>query len=159
MKSPCQHAREKWEAYKKGIALTSREIKEEIEDHLYSCSVCREFAYGESLTPLLKDSHRGVPPEPSECFFTDLERKLKEVDRQNRKITFSEILLQKGWKLAPIMTALIVFLAATLAYQYNSVSNMKYPTSIEDIMFSEDVSLNTNDVLSAIISEGMNNGE
>ena len=158
MKGPCQHVREKWEAYKKGISLAPQEIKE-IADHLHTCSECSEFAYGESLSSLLKGSYGGDSPEPSEFFFTSIERKLRDVDQQNRKITFSEVLLQRGWKLAPVMTALVIFLTASLAYQYNSVSKMETPTSIEDIIFSEDTPLNVNDVLTAIISEKMNNGK
>ena len=158
MKSLCQHTREKWEAYKKGTSLAPREIKE-IADHLHTCTACSEFAYGESLSLILKGSYGGDSPEPSECFFTSIERKLREVDQQNQKITFSEVLLQRGWKLAPIMTALVIFLTVSLAYQYDSVSKIETPTSIEDIIFSEDTPLNVNDVLTAIISEGMNNGK
>lgn len=132
-----------------------------MEDHFHSCSACREFAYGESLTHLLtlQRSHEGDQPQLSNRFFADLKRKLQLVDHQERTIPFFETLAQKGWKLAPLMTALIIFLAATLAYQYNTLFSMNMSTSFDDILFSQDVFLTQNDVLSAILSEETDNGK
>jgi predicted anti-sigma-YlaC factor YlaD len=159
MKNICQLTKEKWEAYKEGSSLSSQEIKE-IVDHLQTCSSCRECAYQQSLPSLLKESYKGNPPEPSEYFLTNLEGKLKEVEHQSKQITFTEIFLQKGWKLVPIMTALLIFLAGSIAYQYNTISIMRttLPT-IEDVILFEDIPLNGHYVLSAITTEELNNGK
>jgi len=158
MKNLCQFTKEGWEAYNKGTPLTFQEMKE-ITDHLHTCSACREFAYQHSFYSLLKASYEGDLQEPSERFFAHLEKKLKEIEYYSQPITFIEILLQKGWKLVPVMTVLLVLLLGSFAYQYENISTITTHTPIEEVILFEDTLLNESHIIYAITTEELKNGQ
>ena len=158
MKIPCQHTKEKWEAHKRGLSLNPQEL-DEITKHLQTCSDCREYIYQHSLYPLLKKSYGEETPEPSEHFFDNLAQKLHELECHTQEATPTEILLQKGWKLVPVMTVLLVLLLGSFVYQYKNISSALSHIPIEEVILFEDTSLNENQILYAIITEELKNGK
>jgi len=158
MKFLCQRIRKQWSVYKEGTSLTPEEAKDML-DHINQCAECREFAYTYAHSSLLKDSYGGSPPPPSEYFFSKLEHNLKDIPHQTQRSTFTDILLQKGWKLVPIMIVLILFLAASVMYQYNNLSQMNpLLTPFDETVIFEDTPLDSNFVLSAVLIEDLSNG-
>ena len=158
MKIQCQLIQDQWESYRKGKSLNSQVIRE-MTNHLTTCPACREFAYQHSFYSLLKASYGGEPSGPSEGFFANLERKLKEVEHYTQPIAFTEILLQKGWKLVPIMTVLIVLLLGSFAYQYENISKVATQAPIEEVILFEDAQLNENHIIYALTTEELKNGQ
>jgi len=158
MKNLCKLSREKWEAFKKGTLPTAQE-EQELAEHLRTCSACREFSHGESLSFLLQEASRERPPDPSPDFFAHLERKLVIRDIQGKESSFTEIVLAKGWKLVPAMAAIIIVLISTLAYQYTSLSQLAVQSSLEERILFEDAALEENDILAAIVGGEVSNGE
>lgn len=155
-KIKCQFTKEKWKAYKEGAALNPKEIKEMVS-HFKTCSACREFAYQHSFYSLLKESYKGKPPESSGHFLTDLLKKLKEAECQNQQTPTTEILLQKGWKLVPVMTVLLLLLLGSFAYQYKNVFTVVTQTPIEEVILFDDTLLDENHILYAITTEELKN--
>ena len=158
MKNPCKRSREKWEAFKKGTLPTVQEEKE-LAEHLRTCSSCREFIQGESLSFLLQEASRESPPDPSPEFFAHLERKLATRDVQDKKNSFAEIVLARGWKLVPAMAAIIIVLISSLAFQYTSLSQLVVESSLEERIIFEDAALEENDILAAIVGGEVGNGK
>lgn len=156
MKIQCQLIREQWESYKKGTSLNSQVINEMV-NHLKTCSACREFAYQHSLHMLLKASYEGLSPEPSDNFLYNLEKKLNAAGRQNQWFTLSGILVQKGWKLVPVMTLLLVLLLGSFVYQYKNISTLATPIPIEEVILFENTVLNENHILYTITTEELTN--
>jgi predicted anti-sigma-YlaC factor YlaD len=158
MKNLCKLTREKWEAFRKGTLPTPQEEKK-IAEHLRNCSACREFSHGESLSFLIQEASREMPPDPSPDFFTHLERKLATHSVQGQKSSFTEIVLARGWKLVPVMTAIVIVLISTLAYQYTSLSQRTVQSSLEERILFEDAVLEENEILAAIVGGEVRNGE
>ena len=158
MQNRCKRTREKWKEYKrKGLpdALDQQEIRE----HLQTCLSCQAFAHGEGLSFLLEESFKENPPEPSPDFFTNLERKLKAHDAQEYRASFSQIVLEKGWRLVPVMTVLIFFLVGSIGYQYSTLSKMTARSSFEETILFGDSAFEEGDVLSAIVGGEVSNGK
>jgi predicted anti-sigma-YlaC factor YlaD len=158
MKNLCKLSREKWEAFKKGTLPTAQE-EQELAEHLRTCSACREFSHGESLSFLLQEASRERPPDPSPDFFAHLERKLATRDAQGKKNSFTEIVLARGWKLVPAMAAIIIVLISSIAYQYTSLSQLAVQSSLEERILFEDAALEENDILAAIVGGEVSNGK
>ena len=59
MKNRCKLTREKWELYKNETLPDVRE-QQAIRKHLQTCSACKAFAYGESLSFFLEEPYREV---------------------------------------------------------------------------------------------------
>jgi len=157
MKHSCRRTREKWELYRKG-ALTDIREQQNIAEHLRACSACQAFAYGESLSFILQESHAGTPPEPPLHFFTDLAKKLHVPDVQERKAGFAEIVLDKGWRLVPAMLIAVFFLMGSIAYQLTVLSQLTAQSSFEETVFYEGALFEERDFLSAILGGGVING-
>ena len=158
MKNLCNHTREKWKEYKrKGFpdVMDQREIRE----HLQTCPSCQAFVQGEGLSFLLEASYKENPPEPSPEFFTNLERKLKAHDVQEHQASFSQIVLEKGWRLVPVMTVLIIFLMGSIGYQYSTLSKLTARSSFAETILFEDSVFEEGDVLSAIVGGEVINGK
>ena len=158
MKNRCKQAREHWEMYKRGV-FPDAEALQDMKKHLKACSACQAFAYGESLSFLLEESYKEGPPEPSPDFFTNLEKNLKTHDLQDHKNSFTEILLEKGWRLVPVMTVLIIFLMGSIGYQYTTLSNLTARSSFEEAILFGDSAFQESDVLAAIIEGEGDNGK
>jgi predicted anti-sigma-YlaC factor YlaD len=156
MKIKCQLIREQWESYKNGASLNFQVIRE-ITNHLTTCPACKEFVYQHSLYPFFKESYGEEVPEPSERFFDNLAKKLDEVKHHTQEISFIGILSQKGWKLVPVMTVLLVLLFGSFAYQYKNISTLATHTPLEEVVLFEDTPLNEYYVLSAITTEELKN--
>ena len=158
MKDLCKRTKEKWEDYKNGTLPTVQE-EQEISEHLRNCSVCREFSYGKSLSFLLQEASRERPPDPSPDFFTHITSKLATRDAQAQKNGFAEIVLAKGWKLVPVMTAIIIVLISSIAYQYTSLLPQSVESSLEERILFGDAVLEENDILAAIVGGEISNGK
>jgi hypothetical protein len=158
MKDLCKQTREKWKEYKRN-GLPSVLDQQKMREHLQTCHSCHAFAQGEGLSFLLKESYKENPPEPSHEFFTNLERKLKAYDAQEHKADFSRILMEKGWRLVPVMTVLIIFLMGSIGYQYSTLSQMTARSSFEETILFEDSGFEEGDVLSAIVGGEVINGK
>jgi hypothetical protein len=150
MKDRCKQTREKWEEYKKK-GLPDAGDQQKMRAHLETCYACRSFAYGESLSFLLEESYREDPPEPSADFFTNLAGKLETHDTEGYTVSFSEILFEKGWKMVPVMTVLIIFLMGSIGYQYTALSKLAARSSFEEVVLFEDSAFEEGDVLAAIV--------
>ena len=158
MKNRCKKTRENWAVYKRGVLPDDGELQD-MRSHLQTCSACQAFAYGESLSFLLEESYKDSPPEPSQDFFVRLENKLKIYNVQDQKASFSEILLNKGWRLVPVMTVLIIFLMGSIGYQYKALSELTSRSSFEEVILFEDSAFKENDVLAAIVGGEVINGK
>ena len=158
MKNLCKRTREKWKDYKrKGVSDVLDQL--EIREHLQTCNSCQAFAQGEGLSFLLEESYKENPPEPSPEFFKNLERKLKAHDTQEHRASFSEIVLEKGWRLVPVMTVLIIFLMGSIGYQYTALSKLTARSSFEEVILFEDSAFQESDVLTAIVGGELINGK
>jgi hypothetical protein len=158
MKNLCKRTREKWKEYtRKGLpdVLDQREIRE----HLQTCNSCQEFTQSEGLSLLLEESFKENPLEPSPDFFTNLEKKLKAYDIKGHRAGFSQIVLEKGWRLVPVMTVLIIFLMGSIGYQYSTLSKTAARSSFEETVLFEDSAFEEGDVLSAIVGGEVINGK
>ncbi len=158
MKKLCKQTRENWEMYKRRSLPDAGELQD-MRNHLQTCSACQAFAYGESLSFLLEESYKESPPEPSPDFYTNFERKLKTHDLQDQKTSFTEILLEKGWRLVPVMTVLTIFLMGSIGYQYTTLSKLTAQSSFEEVVLFEDSSFEESDVLTAIVGGEVINGK
>ncbi len=158
MKNLCKRTREKWKEYnKKGLPDTLDQ--QEMREHLQTCPSCQAFAQGEGLSFLLEESYQENPPGPSPDFFTNLERKLKAHDTQKHRASFSAIVLEKGWRLVPVMTVLIILLMGFIGYQYSILSISTDRSSFEEIIVFGDSGVEEGDVLSAIVGGEVINGK
>lgn len=158
MKNRCKRIREKWKEYKRE-GLPDALDKQGIREHLQTCPSCQAFAQSEGLSFLLEEYYKENPPEPSPDFFTNLERKLKAYDSREHKASFSQIVLEKGWRLVPVMTVLIIFLMGSIGYQYSNLSKMTARSSFEETILFEDSAFEEGDVLSAIVGGEVINGK
>jgi hypothetical protein len=158
MKNQCKKTRANWEVYKRGVLPDVGELQD-MKKHLQTCPACQAFAHEESLSFLLGESYKEKYPEPSADFFTNLERNLETHDTQGHKGSFSEIVLEKGWRLVPVMTLLIIFLMGSIGYQYTTLSKLTARSSFEEIVLFEDSSFEESDVLAAIVGGEVNNGK
>lgn len=158
MKNRCNRIREKWKEYKKK-GLPDALDQQEIREHLQTCPSCQAFAQGEGLSFLLEESYKENPPEPSPDFFKNLERKLKARDVQAHKASFSQIVLEKGWRLVPVMTVLIILLMGSIGYQYSTLSQLTDPSSFEEQILFGDSVFEEGDVLNAIVGGEVINGK
>jgi hypothetical protein len=158
MKNRCKQTREKWKEYQEK-GLFDIGDQQEIGDHLQTCPSCQAFAQSEGLSFLLEESYKEDPPEPSPEFFTNLERKLKAYDTREHKASFSQIVLEKGWKLVPVMTVSIIFLMGSIGYQSSTLSKMTARSSFEETILFEDSAFEEGDVLSAIVGGEVINGK
>ncbi len=153
MKRTCTYVRKKWETSAKGALLSRKELHE-IEAHLKTCSVCRQFAYTGNLSSLLQKSYDVDTPGPSERFFSGIRQKIIAHEAGNKQSMISDVLLQAGVRLVPIMAALLLFLTGTLAYVSKDTSQSNAVLTIEDIMFSEEnMQVHTDLVLSSVFIE------
>jgi hypothetical protein len=157
MKHSCKRTREKWTLYSKGALPDIRE-QQHIAEHLQACPACQAFAYGERLSCILQESSADKPPEPSAHFFTDLARKLRVPDVQERNTGFAEMVLDKGWRLVPAMLVAVFFLMGSIAYQLTVLSQLTAQSSFEEALFYEGALLEESDFLSAILGGGVING-
>ncbi len=158
MENFCHHIEKQLKVHKEVTSLSPEE-KKDILDHIKLCSHCRALAYSSAYPSLLKDSYGGNPPGPSEYFFSKLGNSLKHVTQEMHHNTFADILLQKGWKLVPIMIVLVLFLAGSTFYQYNNLSQINsLLTPLEETVVFKDTPLDSNFVLSAVIMEDLNYG-
>jgi hypothetical protein len=67
--------------------------------------------------------------------------------------------LEKGWRLVPVMTLLIIFLMGSIGYQYTTLSKLTARSSFEEIVLFEDSSFEESDVLAAIVGGEVSNGK
>ncbi len=159
METFCHHIENQLKIHKE-LSSLSPEEKKDILDHIKLCSHCREILYSHAYPSLLKESYGGNPPGPSEYFFSKIENSLKHAPHEMQHNTFADILIQKGWKLVPIMIVLIIFLAGSTLYQYNNLSQINsLHTPFEETVVFEDTSLNINYVLSAVIMGDLSYGK
>lgn len=152
MKIQCQLIREQWESRIKDTSFNSQVIRKMV-NHIKTCNACRKFVYQHSFYPLLKESYGEEAHEPSERFFDNFAKRLDGIEHQTQEITFAEILLEKGWKLVPAMTILLVLLLGSFAYQYKNISTVVTQIPIEEFILFDDTLLNENHILYAITTE------
>jgi predicted anti-sigma-YlaC factor YlaD len=158
MKNRCKRTREKWkECKRKGLPDVLDQL--EMREHLQTCNSCQAYTQSEGLSLLLEESYKENPPEPSPDFFTNLERKLKAYDTQDHRASISQIVLEKGWRLVPVMTILIIFLMGSIGYQYSTLSKLTARSSFEETILFEDSGFEEGDVLSAIVGWEVINGK
>ncbi len=158
MKNLCKETREKWKEYRRK-SLPDVLDQLEIREHLQTCPSCQAFAQSKGLSFLLEEAYKENPPEPSPEFFTNLERKLKSYDTRAHRVSFSQIVLEKGWRLVPVMTILIIFLMGSIGYHYSTMSKMTARSSFEETILFEDSAFEEGDVLSAIVGGEVINGK
>jgi predicted anti-sigma-YlaC factor YlaD len=158
MSTICQFAKEKLDDYKKNIVMSSAELQQ-IRDHLKICPACQEFVSGKNLSSMLKEAYSELPPSPAPQFYENLREKLNGVDGSAQHTLFSEIMLQTGWKLVPVMTAFILFLTGLLAYFYEDISSVQASSSLEDVVLYGDTPLTEDLVLTVLSIQEVYDGE
>jgi predicted anti-sigma-YlaC factor YlaD len=154
METICKKVKQHWHEYMSGTC--NDQTRHDIEQHLKTCAGCRAFAYEQRFTLLMQEAFKDSHPEPSEEYFSALRQKLAR-SMAVPETSIAELLAEQCWRLVPVLALLLVFIVASLSYQYAQIEPMAQPLE-ESVVFG-DTAPTEQTILGAIISEETNHGQ
>jgi predicted anti-sigma-YlaC factor YlaD len=151
MNTICKKVKQHWHEYMSGTL--NHQDQQDIEKHLKTCTGCRAFAYAQRFPDLMQEAFRSNPPEPSNHYFFTLRQKLAQVKREPAS-GFTELQAQQCWRLVPVLGLLLVFILASVSYQYAQLEPMAQ--ALEESVVFGDTAPTEQTILGAIINEENN---